>query len=50
LYKSQCWSLLSEYIHEGDDRKYMFLVSLNGIGEIAHSVMGRRFEKPYLSE
>jgi len=50
LYKSQCWFLDAQYIHEGDDRKYMFRVSLLGIGEITQSVMGRRFEKPYLSE
>ena len=50
LYESQCWSIESSYIHEGDDRRYMFIVTLKGIGEFAHSVAGRRLEKPYLSE
>ena len=49
LYKSQCWSLEAKYIHEGNDRAYMFVVNLYGIGEFAHSLMGSRFEKPYSS-
>ncbi len=50
LYKPQCWALEANYTHEGNDRTYMFAVSLYGIGEFAHSVMGRRLESPYLSK
>ena len=49
LYKSQCWALEASYIHEGNDRTYMFVISLRGIGDFAHGIMGRRLESPYLS-
>ena len=50
LYKSQCWALKANYIHEGNDRTYMFMISLRGIGEFAQDIMGRRLESPYLSK
>ncbi len=50
LYKLQCWALEANYTHEGNDREYMFVVSLYGIGEFAHSLMGHRLENPYLSK
>ncbi|MEE8432466.1 MAG: LPS assembly protein LptD [Candidatus Desulfatibia sp.] len=50
LYKPQCWALEANYTHEGNDRSYMFVISLYGIGEFAHSIMGRRLESPYLSK
>lgn len=50
FYKSQCWSLLAEYTHEGNDRRYMFVVSLYGIGEFTHSLIGGTFENPYLPD
>jgi LPS-assembly protein len=50
LYKSQCWALETYYIHEGNDRRYMFVVSLRGIGDFAQGVMGSRLENPYLSK
>ncbi len=49
LYKLQCWALQANYTHEGNDRTYMFVVSLRGIGEFAHNVLGRTLESPYLS-
>ena len=49
LYKSQCWSLEAKYIHEGDDRSYMFVIGLYGIAEFHHSILGRRLEKPQSS-
>jgi hypothetical protein len=49
LYKPQCWALEANYTHEGNDRKYMFIVSLYGIGDFAHGIMGSRLENPYLS-
>jgi hypothetical protein len=50
LYKLQCWALQANYTHEGNDRSYMLVVSLYGIGEFAHSIMGRTLENPYLSK
>jgi len=50
LYESQCWSLKAAYIHEGDDRRYMFMVGLKGIGEFAQSLAGRSFEKPFATQ
>ncbi|NQT68981.1 MAG: LPS-assembly protein LptD [Desulfobacteraceae bacterium] len=49
LYKLQCWALEANYTHEGNDRTYMFVISLRGIGDFAHGIMGQRLESPYLS-
>ena len=49
LYKLQCWALEANYTHEGNDRTYMFVISLRGIGDFAQGIMGQRLESPYLS-
>ncbi|MBW2569167.1 MAG: LPS assembly protein LptD [Deltaproteobacteria bacterium] len=45
LYKAQCWSIDFEYIDEENDRKYMFVINLYGIGEFGRSLVGRTMEE-----
>jgi len=33
-YRSSCWSFECKYSEENDDRRYAFMVTLNGLGEI----------------
>jgi len=54
-YQSQCWSVDFRYIDEVDDRKYVFLINLSGLGGFGGSAwtiddLGGRnsmFEAPY---
>jgi len=47
LYKTQCWSLETSYIDEANDRRYLFVISLEGISKFGHSLKGRSIENPY---
>jgi LPS-assembly protein len=54
-YQSQCWSVDLRYIDEVDDRKYVFLINLSGLGGFGGSAwtiddLGGRnsmFDSPY---
>lgn len=46
IYEDQCWSLDVRYSHEGEDRSYVFLIRLYGIGEIGSNIAGHRLEDP----
>lgn len=46
LYKGQCWSIDFNYTHEGNDRKYAFIINLYGIGEFGRDIVGRMMEEP----
>ncbi|MEA3280725.1 MAG: LPS assembly protein LptD [Thermodesulfobacteriota bacterium] len=46
LYKAQCWSIDFRYIDEENDRKYMLIINLYGIGEFGRSLAGRTMEEP----
>jgi len=38
LYKAQCWSIDVSYTHEGDDRRYTFLINLYGLGGLGSDI------------
>jgi LPS-assembly protein len=43
-YYSQCWSLDMRYIDEIDDRRYVFLINLFGLGGFGSGTPSREFE------
>jgi len=47
LYKAQCWSLTVRYRDEQSDRKFEFIVSLHGLGDIGTGVSGRTLGSPF---
>lgn len=47
IYMSQCWSLDLGFLNEPDDKKYFFMISLYGIGEVGDAFVGRRIDNPY---
>lgn len=48
LYESQCWSIRCFYEDEEEsDRRYGFIVSLYGLGEIGTELSGRHVEGPH---
>jgi len=38
LYKAQCWSIDVSYTHEGDDRRYTFMINLFGLGGLGGDI------------
>jgi len=44
LYEAQCWSLDFRYIDEENDRKFVFMINLFGIGEFNQEISGSSFE------
>jgi LPS-assembly protein len=50
LYKAQCWSIDVSYTHEGDDRRYSFLINLFGLGGLGTDIEGYRVEHPFESK
>lgn len=49
-YVSQCWSVDVRYVDDGTDRRYEFLLTLHGLGQITRSFMGREVESPFGSQ
>ena len=50
LYKAQCWSIDVSYTHEGDDRRYTFMINLFGLGGLGSDIEGYRVEHPFESK
>ena len=50
LYETQCWSIDVSYTHEGDDRRYTFMVNLFGLGGLGSDIEGYRVEHPFESK
>jgi len=50
LYKAQCWSIDVSYTHEGDDRRYSFMINLFGLGGLGSDIEGYRVEHPFESK
>lgn len=48
-YVSQCWSLDVRYVDDGTDRRYEFLLSLHGLGQLRRSFAGRQVESPFMT-
>ena len=46
LYEAQCWSLDVSYMDGEDERKYLFLINLHGIGGIGSDISGSSIENP----
>ena len=44
LYETQCWSLDFRYIDEENDRKFVFMINLFGIGRFDQEISGSSFE------
>ena len=40
LYKAQCWSIELGYTHEEDDRSYVFMINLHGLGGFGSGIEG----------
>jgi len=47
IYDAQCWSVNVRYTDEEFDRKFEFIISLRGLGEIGTSIAGRTVETPF---
>ncbi len=47
LYKAQCWSLDVRYIDEENDRKFGFMISLHGLGDIDTRIAARTIQTPF---
>jgi LPS-assembly protein len=50
LYKAQCWSIELRYTDEENDRRYAFMISLYGLGELGTRVGGREMEGLFVGE
>ncbi|MBW2334735.1 MAG: hypothetical protein JRF06_06505, partial [Deltaproteobacteria bacterium] len=50
LYKAQCWSIDVSYTHEGDDRRYSFMINLFGLGGLGSDIEGYHVEHPFESK
>ncbi len=50
LYKAQCWSIDLSYTDEENDRRYVFMINLYGLGEFGSEVAGREMETFFQSE
>ena len=50
LYKAQCWSIDVSYTHEGDDRRYSFMINLFGLGGLGSGIEGYSVEHPFESK
>jgi LPS-assembly protein len=47
IYTAQCWSLNVRYTDEEVDRRFEFIISLRGLGEVGTSIAGRSIETPF---
>jgi len=50
FYQSQCWAFQAEYIEEEDDRRYTFMIHLEGLGKIGKNVTARKLENPLVRD
>ncbi|RLB26474.1 MAG: hypothetical protein DRG66_06795, partial [Deltaproteobacteria bacterium] len=50
LHKAQCWSIDISYTHEGNDRRYTFMINLYGLGGLGTDIEGYRVEHPFESK
>ncbi|MEE8317324.1 MAG: LPS assembly protein LptD, partial [Candidatus Omnitrophota bacterium] len=50
LYKAQCWSIDLSYTDEENDRRYVIMINLYGLGEFGSEVAGREMETFFQSE
>jgi LPS-assembly protein len=46
LYASECWSLDVSYIDEPDDRRYLFMINLYGLGGLGTDIEAVSIENP----
>ncbi len=47
MYKAQCWAVNVRYVDSQTDRKFEFMVTLTGLGEVGTNISGRTVETPF---
>ncbi|MBW2151133.1 MAG: LPS-assembly protein LptD [Deltaproteobacteria bacterium] len=47
LYSSQCWSIDMRYVDEISDQRYVFAITLVGLGQVRRSFQGRIIGNPF---